>query len=230
MQHCGDFLKFCPIWGGLWADSLRPLEMRTLVVCSGTDPARDKGPPEGLHPLFVLRWERNWRGDPALTWQSCRCDKLVGSKEPTKGWAFSQGTLVKYLYGLPLGWSCTGEGECTACDPLLIIKCLQIDSHLYVPSFVCSFWSTKIVFVFIVISYPHDWSKDNVLDWRWSVRISAGSPDILTGFSWYPAVSPDKFRDSASVIPQLLPSKYFLIHQSSLHPLLHSLDTGSADD
>jgi hypothetical protein len=53
----------------------------TRVVCSGADPARDQGAPEGLRPLFALRWERNWRGVPALTWESFQCDTRTGGQE-----------------------------------------------------------------------------------------------------------------------------------------------------
>jgi hypothetical protein len=47
------------------------------------------------------------------------------------------------------------EGKCTAWDPLSIIECLQIDSHVCIRTLLCSFWAAKIVFVFTVISYPY---------------------------------------------------------------------------
>jgi hypothetical protein len=57
-----------------------------------------------------------------------------------------------------------------------------------------------------------------------SVRISAGTPSILT---WFSPVPPGKCRDSTSIRPGPTPSKSFLIHhhQSSYHWMLYNLDT-----
>jgi hypothetical protein len=50
---------------------------------------------------------------------------------------------------------------------------------------------------------------------RCSVRISAGTSDILTGISCFSSVLPYNCRDITSIGSRLLPSKYFLLHESS---------------